>query len=200
MISEFSPFMNFSSECLEYHPGFLQKQLADRYLQQLWDELEWMQKKIVIFGRRRLQPRLIAWYGDSSATYGYSGLSLTPLSWHPELLEIRRQLEEFTSAGFNSVLANAYRDGNDSMGWHRDDESELGPIPLIASVSLGEERRFLVRENGKRSSGITLGHGSLLIMKGSFQRRFSHSLPKTRRNIGLRINLTYRRVSDQAPD
>ncbi|NCF63831.1 MAG: alpha-ketoglutarate-dependent dioxygenase AlkB [Gammaproteobacteria bacterium] len=192
--------MEFSSECLEYQPDFLQKQLADKYLQQLWDELEWMQKKIVIFGRRRLQPRLIAWYGDSSAKYGYSGLSLSPLSWHPGLLEIRHLLEEFTSTGFNSVLANAYRDGSDSMGWHRDDESELGPTPLIASVSLGEERRFLVRENGKRSSGITLGHGSLLIMKGSFQRRFSHSLPKTRRNIGLRINLTYRRVSDQAPD
>jgi alkylated DNA repair dioxygenase AlkB len=192
--------MDFSSECLEYHPGFLPKQLADRYLQQLWDELEWMQRKIVIFGRRRLQPRLITWYGDSSAKYGYSGLSLTPLSWHPGLLEIRRQVEEFTSAGFNSVLANAYRDGNDSMGWHRDDESELGPMPLIASVSLGEERRFLVRENGKRSSGMTLGHGSLLIMKGSFQRRFSHSLPKTRRNIGLRINLTYRIIRDQAPD
>ena len=194
------PFMDFSSECLEYHPGFLQKQLADRYLQQLWDELEWVQKEIVIFGRRRPQPRLIAWYGDSSANYGYSGLSLTPLSWHPGLLEIRRQVEEFTSAGFNSVLANAYRDGNDSMGWHRDDERELGPMPLIASVSLGEERRFLVRENGKRSSGMTLGHGSLLIMKGSFQRRFSHSLPKTRRNIGLRINLTYRKIRDQAPD
>ena len=192
--------MDFSSECLEYHPGFLQKQLADRYLQQLWDELEWVQKEIVIFGRRRPQPRLIAWYGDSSANYGYSGLSLTPLSWHPGLLEIRRQVEEFTSAGFNSVLANAYRDGNDSMGWHRDDERELGPMPLIASVSLGEERRFLVRENGKRSSGMTLGHGSLLIMKGSFQRRFSHSLPKTRRNIGLRINLTYRKIRDQAPD
>ena len=192
--------MEFSSECLEYHPNFLQKQLADRYLQQLWDELEWMQKKIVIFGRRRLQPRLIAWYGDSSAKYGYSGLSLSPLSWHPGLLEIRQLLEKFTSTGFNSVLANAYRDGNDSMGWHRDDESELGPTPLIASVSLGEERRFLVRENGKRSSGITLGHGSLLIMQGSFQRRFSHSLPKTRRDIGLRINLTYRRVLDQAPD
>lgn len=192
--------MEFSSECLEYHPDFLQKQRADRYLQQLWDELEWMQKKIVIFGRRRLQPRLIAWYGDSSAKYGYSGLSLSPLSWHPGLLEIRQLLEEFTSSGFNSVLANAYRDGNDSMGWHRDDESELGPTPLIASVSLGEERRFLVRENGKRSSGITLGHGSLLIMQGSFQRRFSHSLPKTRRDIGLRINLTYRRVLDQAPD
>jgi len=192
--------MDFSSECLEYHPGFLQKQLADRYLQHLWDELKWVQKEIVIFGRRRLQPRLIAWYGDSSANYGYSGLSLTPLSWHPGLLEIRRQVEEFTSAGFNSVLANAYRDGNDSMGWHRDDERELGPMPLIASVSLGEERRFLVRENGKRSSGMTLGHGSLLIMKGSFQRRFSHSLPKTRRNIGLRINLTYRKIRDQAPD
>jgi alkylated DNA repair dioxygenase AlkB len=158
-----------------------------------------MQKEIVLFGRRRMQPRLTAWYGDSAAYYQYSGLSLSPLPWHPDLLQIRDRLASSSPAAFNSVLANAYRDGRDSMGWHRDDERELGPRPVIASVSLGQARRFLIREEGERAVGLTLESGSLLIMKGDFQRRFRHSLPKTRRPAGLRINLTYRRVGDQAP-
>jgi alkylated DNA repair dioxygenase AlkB len=191
--------MEFKPGFLQYHPGFLKGPLADSCLEQLWNELDWTQKEIIIFGRSRMQPRLIAWYGDPGAVYSYSGLSLDPVPWHPVLHEIRDRIESFTGSGFNSVLANAYRDGNDSMGWHRDDEPELGPDPTIASLSLGEERRFLVREAGERSAGLTLEHGSLLVMAGEFQRRFQHSLPKTRRDIGLRINLTFRQTVIQAP-
>jgi len=182
------------ADCFEYHPRFLGSPQADEYLQTLWRQLDWSQREITLFGRKMMQPRLIAWYGDPSAEYSYSGLSLTPAPWHPTLLEIKQRVEKRVGSGFNSVLANAYRDGRDSMGWHRDDEKELGPRPCIASVSLGAERRFLLREARGPSRGIDLGHGSLLVMKGESQARFKHSLPKTAHPVGLRINLTYRRI------
>jgi len=160
--------------------------------------LDWSQREIVLFGRRRQQPRLVAWHGDPGACYRYSGLTLLPAPWHPALLEIRERLAEHTDAVFNSVLANAYRDGCDSMGWHRDDEPELGPMPVIASVSLGAERRLLIRARGQPSVGLKLEAGSLLLMRGDFQQRYQHALPKTRQPVGLRINLTYRFVRIQS--
>ncbi len=190
----------WNPDAFEYHPAFLDVAEADAALERLWGELEWSQTEITLFGRRVLQPRLVAWYGDPGASYTYSGLTLDPLAWHPLLTRLRARLEAFTGRRFNSVLANAYRDGADSMGWHRDDEPELGPEPYIASLSLGGERRFLLRplalENGKRarSRGMALAHGSLLIMKGRSQKDFQHALPKTRRPCGLRINLTYRNI------
>ena len=121
------------------------------------------------------------------------------------LQELRTHVEQFSGARFNSVLANAYRDGSDSMGWHSDDEKELGPQPLIASLSLGAKRRFLLRPKERRdaarrpSTALLLGHGDLLLMRGESQRYFQHALPRTRQPIGLRINLTFRLVSGQAP-
>lgn len=186
-------------DCFEYIPEFLNPDEADRFLASLWNELNWMQAEITMFGRKVMQPRLIAWYGDPGANYAYSGLSLNPRPWHPVLLELKNRIEALTAGRFNSVLANAYRNGRDSMGWHRDDEKELGPRPTIASLSLGAERRFLVREKGRKSSGLALEHGSLLLMQGDCQARFQHSLPKTQRDTGLRINLTYRDIRSQAP-
>lgn len=191
--------MELDPECFAHEPGFLKGSEAQRLLQCLWSELDWAQKDIRIFGRRVPQPRLTAWYGDPGARYRYSGLDLEPLPWHPDLLKLTKRLEELTGHAFNSVLANAYRNGRDSMGWHRDDEKELGPEPLIASVSLGGTRRFLLRERRaghapSQSMGIELEAGSLLIMKGACQQRYLHSLPRTRRDVGLRINLTYRRI------
>lgn len=185
-------------DCFEYYAGIIPAAEADAILACLWKELEWRHQEITLFGRRVLQPRLTAWYGDPGAIYSYSGLQLEPLPWHPLLLALKSRLESFTCKSFNSVLANAYRDGSDSMGWHSDDEKELGSRPTIASLSFGEERRFLLREKGQRSKAIVLQHGSLLVMKGDSQRRFQHSLPKTRRAAGLRINLTYRMVRDQS--
>lgn len=181
-------------DCFEYYPGIIPAAEADEILASLLQELDWRQQEILMFGRRVLQPRLTAWYGDPEARYSYSGLQLEPLAWHPLLEDLRLRLESFTGARFNSVLANAYRNGRDSMGWHSDDERELGHEPLIASLSFGEERRFLVREKGRRSQAMVLQHGSLLVMKGQSQRRYQHSLPKSRRAAGTRINLTYRMI------
>jgi len=190
-------FKMLDPDCFEYHGAVIHQPEADLFFARLWKELAWQQQEIMLFGRRVRQPRLTAWHGDPEANYSYSGLRLTPAAWHPVLQELRSRLEALTGHTFNSVLANAYRHGNDSMGWHRDDEKELGCQPVIASISLGEERRFLVREKGQKSRAIVLEHGSLLLMKGESQQRYQHSLPKTRRPIGVRINLTYRMIQDQ---
>jgi alkylated DNA repair dioxygenase AlkB len=183
----------FNSDELEYVDHFIDSGEAGSVLERLWQDLAWRQEYIFIFGRRVLQPRLTAWYGDPGTTYSYSGLTLEPLPWHEDLLELKTRLENYLGRPFNSVLANAYRDGRDSMGWHSDDEAELGTRPAIASISLGAERRFVLRSKGdKQSRGLNLGHGSLLVMKGDCQRIYQHSLPKTSREAGLRINLTYR--------
>jgi alkylated DNA repair dioxygenase AlkB len=189
-----------------HYPHFLAEHEADQALDRCWLELEWSQRTITLFGRRVMQPRLIAWYGDPEAVYRYSGLKLEPLLWHPLLLELKARIENLTGGRFNSVLANAYRNGRDSMGWHSDDENELGLRPLIASLTLGAPRRFLLRlksrPKGVRSAttALSLEHGSLLLMKGDSQQCYQHALPRTRRPVGLRINLTYRQVSTQAPD
>jgi alkylated DNA repair dioxygenase AlkB len=188
----------WNPEFFEYLPRFLGEAEAAGVLARLWRELHWSQREITLYGRRVVQPRLVAWYGDTAAVYSYSGLTLKPLPWHPLLQDLRRRIEAVTGHPFNAVLANAYRDGRDSMGWHADNEQELGPRPVIASLSLGAPRRFLLRPArrqagvGMGSFGMTLENGSLLLMKAGCQQRYRHALPRTRRTTGLRINLTYR--------
>lgn len=185
---------------IAYEPRFLAAAQADEWLERLWAELEWRRESIVLFGRTVPQPRLTAWYGDPDAVYSYSGLRMTPRVWHPLLAELRRRLETRLECRFNSVLANAYRDGQDSMGWHADDEPELGPRPLIASLSLGEERRFCLRPRGGGPlHSLMLGNGSLLVMRGRSQEQYRHALPRTARAAGLRINLTYRLIKPRGP-
>jgi alkylated DNA repair dioxygenase AlkB len=194
---------NWDATDFEYREAFLAPEEADACLDRLWHELAWEQREISLFGRRVLQPRLIAWYGDRDAAYSYSGLQLEPRPWHPLLQTLRDRVEEAAGSRFNSVLANAYRDGNDSMGWHSDDEAELGARPGIASLSLGAERTFLLRrasalrQPGEKSRKLLLAHGSLLVMRGDSQKKYQHSVPKTRPETGLRINLTYRLVRAQ---
>ena len=194
-----------------YWPGFIGPAEADRLFDRLWRNLDWERREIVLFGRRMMQPRLVAWYGDPGAAYRYSGQTMQPRPWPRHLRSLREQIEARTGCAFNAVLANGYRDGSDSMGWHSDDEPELGPRPCIASLSLGAERTFLLRPRapdgeGKRPSvRRVLEHGSLLVMRGDSQARYQHALPKTRRQVGRRINLTFRRVAVQetraaAPD
>ena len=176
-------------------PDFLGQSRASRLLATLWAELNWTQHEISLFGRRVYQPRLSCWYGDPGAHYTYSGLHLQPSHWHPALEDIRRVLEDTVDTRFNSVLANAYRNGRDSMGWHADDEKELGEEPTIASLSLGACRRFLLRErHGNKTICLALEPGSLLVMQGASQSVYRHSLPKTSKPVGLRINLTFRMV------
>ena len=161
----------------------------------LLEQVEWSCKEILIAGRRVMQPRRVAWYGDPQARYTYSGVANEPLPWIPPLLEIRERVEAASGERFNSVLANHYRDGSDSMGWHSDNEPELGPEPTIASVSFGATRRFLLKHRRRkelRATALELGDGSLLLMRGPTQDHWRHSVPKTRRAVGGRVNLTFR--------
>lgn len=169
---------------------------AQAVLEALRDELDWTQHRIRLFGREVLTPRLCAWVGDAEASYAYSGTRLQPLPWTPTLLALRDRLQSEGVGRFNSVLANRYRDGRDSMGLHADNEPELGIEPLIASISLGATRRFRLRHrtDPARRIELLLEHGSLLLMRGATQANYRHDLPKTARPVGERINLTYRLV------
>ena len=172
---------------------------ADALFLALRCDVQWQQEHVVIFGERRRVPRLVAWHGDAGASYTYSGTAHTPQPWTAELLETRQVAQALTGHDFNSVLLNLYRDGNDGMGWHADDEPELGRNPAIASVSLGATRRFKLRHRQcKTVTTLELGHGSLLSMAGPTQHRYVHAVPKTARPVGARINLTFRLVTARA--
>ena len=158
-------------------------------------ETAWEQHVLSLFGRIVNAPRLSAWYGDSGATYRYSGVRLEALPWTPALLEIKRTAEGLAGCRFNSVLLNLYRDGMDSVGWHADAEPELGRNPIIASVSLGCARLFQLQHKKRRLRvALQLEPGSVLVMRGETQHHWRHCLPKTRLPVGARVNLTFRRV------
>ncbi|BBF71059.1 alpha-ketoglutarate-dependent dioxygenase AlkB family protein [Sphingomonas bisphenolicum] len=169
----------------------------EHYLHRLLSETPWRQESVRVWGKVHQQPRLIAWYGDPQSNYSYSGIKLSPLSWSELILEIRSVVEDMAGEVFNSVLLNYYRDGNDSMGFHSDDEKELGARPTIASVSLGAERALAFKSKVDESAKIAkvpLASGSLLLMKGETQRLYKHGIAKERGNIGPRVNLTFRRI------
>lgn len=172
--------------------------IANNYFLQLREQTQWSQDEIVMGGRPIKIPRMQAWYGD--AAYRYSGLNMAPLPWTPVLLEIKAVIEAMAGAVFNSVLVNLYRDGNDSVGWHSDDESELGVEPVIASLSLGASRDFSLRQKkpGSEKLKLQLDAGDLLLMSGALQHNWQHQLPKTRVLVAERINLTFRLVVGQA--
>lgn len=159
-------------------------------------ELPWQQPKLRLFGQWRTIPRLQSWHGDPEAEYRYSGLTLPPAPWHPLLNQIKEALEDLTGTTFNSVLANLYRDGDDAMGWHADDEPELGAEPWIASYSLGASRRFSFRprDGGAERVRMDLLNDQVLLMSPEVQHRWQHSLPRTRRCQSWRINLTFRQI------
>ena len=169
---------------------------SNSYFEILKDTIDWNQDEIVIFGKQTKIPRLSSWYADSDVNYSYSGLKLIPREWTKELTEIKNKTEKLADSNFNSVLLNYYRSGGDSMGWHSDDERELGIDPTIASVTFGFSRRFLIRqkENHSNKKEISLESGSILIMKSDFQHKYQHSVPKTAKKVGGRINLTYRQI------
>ena len=158
--------------------------------------LPWQTPSIVLFGKPVMQPRLLCWVGDPDAVYTYSGRTQQPLPWTADLNALRQRLQTVLGTPFNSVLANCYRDGRDSMGWHADNEPELGPAPVIASITLGATRRFLLRhrQRGLRHH-LALSDGSLLVMAGSTQQHWQHAVPKTTLPVGERINLTFRQVT-----
>lgn len=181
-------------------PGFYNRTQADDYFRCLHQQLAWQSEQLFIYGRWIAVPRLMAWYGDAGAHYRYSGVDHTPSPWTSELLQLRADMETVCEQPFNSVLANLYRDGRDSMGCHADDEKELGTNPLIASLSFGESRLLRFRHPASDSKlDIELAHGDLLIMAGELQHHWRHELPKTRRPKQPRINLTFRRIFPVAP-
>ena len=170
----------------------------DAILAQMIAEIPWRQENILVWGKIRPQPRLTAWYGDRGAAYTYSGITLNPMPWSDLLLDIKRRVETISAASFNSVLLNYYRDNRDSMGFHSDDEPELGVRPIIASLSLGEERTFIMKHKINKllkPVRIGLASGSLLLMKGETQRYWTHGIAKESRPSGPRINLTFRRIA-----
>ncbi|WP_425477356.1 alpha-ketoglutarate-dependent dioxygenase AlkB family protein [Lysobacter capsici] len=176
----------------------LAEPIAELYFRQLMQTTPWREEEVVVWGRRHLQPRLVAWFGDAHASYSYSGSTLTPNPWMPLLEELKQLVELRARAEFNSVLLNLYRNESDRMGWHSDDEPELGKEPVIASISLGAPRVFQMRHKSRKELGIRsyeLTSGSLLVMRGETQRHWLHSIRKESKPIGPRINLTFRKIS-----
>ena len=174
---------------------FLDPIESDRYFKFFMQNIKWAGGTIKIFGKEYEIPRMQAWYGDKSANYSYSGLDLEPLEWLPEILEIKTEVENYCQTSFNSVLFNLYRNGKDSNGWHSDNEKELGPEPIIASISLGQERPFKLKHKTKDlKHSMNLSDGSLLLMEGSTQKHWKHCIPKSSKMLNPRINLTFRRI------
>lgn len=170
---------------------------AAALFEELKNELQWRQDSLRIAGREVAIPRLQAWYGDSGTDYAYSGLNLRSLPWNEVLLKIRNRLQNELTTPFNSVLANLYRDGNDSVSWHADDEPELGTNPIIASLSLGATRCFQLKRKKKSEQErlkLDLPGGSLLVMRGALQHNWYHAVLKTKLPVGERINLTFRYI------
>lgn len=177
-------------------PEFFRAPDRDRLLTDLDETTTWGQETFRMYGKSIPIPRLTAWYGDPGKSYTYSKIAMCPQPWTTPLAEIRAAVEAESGTRFNSVLLNLYRDGRDGVAWHSDDETELGPEPVIASVSFGSTRKFQLRcksEPGLRHE-LDLTHGSLLIMDGPTQRHWQHQIPKTSRTVGPRINLTFRYI------
>ncbi|NNT72625.1 alpha-ketoglutarate-dependent dioxygenase AlkB [Flavobacterium sp. IMCC34852] len=179
---------------IEYYSSFFDLARANELFEKLKAEIPWQQDNITVFGKTHPQPRLTALFGNEGKSYGYSNIVMQPHHWNPLLMFIKDEIETIAQENFTTVLLNYYRDGKDSNGWHADNERELGRNPVIASVSFGAERSFHLQHNTLKDQKlkINLEHGSLLIMRGTTQHFWKHQIPKTAKDIGPRINLTFR--------
>lgn len=185
---------NVPDAIIEYYPNFFDTARANELFEKLKTEIPWQQDTITVFGKSHPQPRLTALFGNEGKPYGYSNIVMQPHHWNPLLMFVKNEVEEICGGHFTTVLLNYYRDGRDSNGWHADNEKELGRNPVIASVSFGAERAFHLQHNTLKEQKlkINLEHGSLLVMKGTTQHFWKHQIPKTTKEIGPRINLTFR--------
>ena len=179
---------------------------SDCYLHQLRQDIAWQQDWMQIYDKSVPLPRLTAWYGEANTSYAYSGIEMHPHAWSPVLMEIKSSVESLlnqncdqnNSIRFNSVLLNWYRNGQDSVSWHSDNESELEKNPIIASVSFGATRRFSLKHKWRKDLAtlhLNLVHGSVLLMQGNTQACWLHQVPKTAKPVGDRINLTFRIIN-----
>ena len=171
---------------------------SNELLKKLISDLPWESMAIKMFGKDITIPRLQCWVGDKGCDYKYSGKKLNRQDWTTDLIMIREKIYKELNIDFNSVLVNYYRDGKDSMGWHSDNERELGPSPTIASISLGSERDLVFRNKiNKEVLPIPQTHGCLILIDGKTQKNWQHAIKKTRKVIGPRINLTFRNIIDK---
>lgn len=179
---------------LYYDRFFFSNIEANKYFNLLKKEIQWRQDNIKIFGKIYPQPRLTALYANNNKSYSYSNIKMQPITFTPTLFDIKSKIEKRLNSQFTSCLLNLYRNGQDSNGWHADNEKELGLNPVIASLSLGAERVFHMkhRNDKKEKLKINLTNGSLLVMRGKTQHHWLHQIPKTRKKVGERINLTFR--------
>ena len=215
-------FITIPNGELFYSENFFDKKISDRSIEYFlendsndwktanWRELDkeqlsqvkfknidWNHDKLNIYGKEVFLPRYTAWYGDNDKPYTYSGLTLQPNAWNKGLLFIKDKVDKVAKVQFNSVLMNWYRDGEDHMGWHKDDERELGKNPIIGSVNFGATRRFKLRraDNHKEKLELPLKHGSFLLMRGQIQHFWQHGVPKELKIKELRFNLTFRVIN-----
>jgi alkylated DNA repair dioxygenase AlkB len=186
---------------LRFIHGFYPPEECAALLAALMKQTPWRQERIEVWGKVHDQPRLTSWHGDPGTDYTYSGVTLATCAWTPVLSRLRQDVEAATGQRYNSVLLNLYRDQHDGVGWHSDDERELGLAPVIASLSLGETRSFRLRHRERMHApvNVKLTDGSLLIMAGDTQRNWQHAVPKEAREKGPRINLTFRRIAAAHP-
>ena len=185
---------------ISLHQKHFDSEIAVNLLKDLTEEIPWVQNKIKFYGKESLVPRLESWHGDEGMSYTYSGIKMDAKPWTKNLLLIKESIEPIANTTFNSVLINYYRDGKDRVAWHSDDEKELGKNPVIASVSLGAERKFKLRhkkyKDNQLQHEVFLQSGSLLLMSGSTQHYWLHEIPRTAKPIGPRINLTFRVIKN----
>jgi alkylated DNA repair dioxygenase AlkB len=185
-----------NAQLLQY-PQIVDQAEATQMFERLIADIPWQQEHLRIAGKLRAIPRLQCWMGDSASEYGYSGVRLAPCPWHETVKTIHDRVADLSGSTFNSVLINYYRNGQDSVAWHADDETELGDTPVIASVSLGAERIFELKQKHQtpaKKIKLLLRHGSLLIMGGTMQQHWLHQLPKEKGLLEARINLTFRNI------
>jgi alkylated DNA repair dioxygenase AlkB len=188
--------LNLPDAVFEWYPNFLSNETADELFQKLLDETPWQHDEITIFGKKILQPRLTCLFGNEGKPYSYSGLTMYPKPWNSSIMFLKTEIEKICNQNFTTVLANLYRNEKDSNGWHADNEKELGRDPIIASISLGETRKFQIKHNSNKEykCNLELTHGSLLLMKEGSQIHYKHQLPKSTSPKNARINLTFRTI------
>ena len=181
---------------IEYHPQFFSLEEANALFDDLYQNTSWIEEDIRVYGKVYKQPRLTAFFANNDKSYGYSNISMQPQPFSPLLNTLKTKVEMACETQFSSCLLNLYRDGQDSNGWHADDEKELGLNPVIASLSFGEERFFHLKHKKIKTlkHKLSLQNGSLLLMKNETQHHWLHQIAKTKKPIGKRINLTFRLV------
>ena len=180
---------------VNYYGKILSSEEAKQYFGLLMQNIQWEKDELIIFGKHITTKRKVAWYGDSEYLYAYSSTTKRALAWTKELSELKQVVEEYAEIKFNSCLLNLYHDGSEGIGWHSDDEKSIEKNSSIASLSLGAERKFSFKhKQTKQTISLVLEHGSLLMMKDATQTNWLHSLPKSEKVTGPRINLTFRKM------